>query len=95
MKFGEAVELLKEGNLLIRDGWNGKNMFVFRQVPSEINVEIVPKMTSLPEKVKLEFVKRGLNLKYTNQFAIVKPDNTIDSWVPSVSDTLAEDWLIY
>ena len=26
---------------------------------------------------------------------IVKPDGTIDSWVPSVSDIFAEDWCEY
>jgi len=34
-------------------------------------------------------------LKYRNQFALVNPDNTINGWVPSSSDALADDWKIY
>lgn len=31
MKFGEALEAVKEGKLIARSGWNGKDMFVFRE----------------------------------------------------------------
>lgn len=30
MKFGEALEAVKEGKLIARSGWNGKDMFVFQ-----------------------------------------------------------------
>lgn len=94
MSFGFAIEALKLGKKVARTGWNGKVLFVFMQVQSEINEEIVPKMQSLPQSVKDEFVKRGGNISYSNQMAIVKPDNSINGWAPSVSDVLAEDWLI-
>ena len=94
MTFGEALEALKNGNKVARQGWNGKGMFVFKQVPSNIPASVVPGMTSLPKQVKDEFVKRGSGPNYVNQLAIVKPDNTIDSWVPSVSDLFAEDWVL-
>ena len=29
MKFGEALEELKKGVTVARDGWNGKGMFVY------------------------------------------------------------------
>ena len=32
MNFGQVIELLKEGSIQ-RNGWNGKGMFVFKQVP--------------------------------------------------------------
>lgn len=99
--FGEAVEALKEGKRVSRDGWNGKNLFVFMQVPSIISRDIVPNMQSLPQSVKDEFYIRlnGLAvaegvIKYTDQLALVSPDNTITGWAPSVSDALAEDWII-
>ena len=47
--FGQAIEALKEGKRVARQGWNGKGMFIFQQVPSEINEEIVQKMQSLPQ----------------------------------------------
>lgn len=31
MKFGEALEAVKEGKLIARSGWNGKGMFVFQR----------------------------------------------------------------
>lgn len=94
MTFGHAVEALKLGKRVSREGWNGKDMFVFQQVPSEISIDIVPRMTSLPELVRAEFMRRGQPLRYSNQFALVKPDNSINGWTPSPADTLAEDWTI-
>tara|TARA_R110002020_G_scaffold457122_2_gene673931 strand:+ start:1830 stop:2120 length:291 start_codon:yes stop_codon:yes gene_type:complete len=94
MNFGEAIEALKQGKMISRKGWNGSGMFVFKQVPSPIKAEIVPNMTSLPQEVKDEFLKRKQGPNYQNQMAIVKADGTVDSWVASSSDTFAEDWEI-
>lgn len=94
LKFGEAVEALKQGKRVARTGWNGKGLFIFMQVPSEIDAKIVPGMQSLPQSVKDEFVKRGGNIRYKNQIAMVYPDNTIYGWVASPSDVLEEDWCI-
>jgi hypothetical protein len=98
LTFGQAVEALKQGKRIARQGWNGKGMFVFMQVPSEIAKDIVPKMQSLPQSVKDEFQKRFENssgsIYYSNQLALVNPSNLINGWAPSVSDALAEDWVI-
>ena len=37
MNFGQVIELLKEGRCIQRNGWNGKGLFVFKQVPSTID----------------------------------------------------------
>ena len=101
MNFGEAIALLNAGELLQRGGWNGKGLFVFRQVPAIIGIDIVPKMQSLPPKVKEEFVNRYQNdpilndILYRNQLAIVDQSNNISGWAPSVSDALANDWQLY
>lgn len=99
--FAEAIEAVKEGKMITRSGWNGKGLFVFMQVPSEINKEIVPKMTSLPQAVKDEFQRRFdseseqiSSIYYNNQLALVNPSNLITGWSPSVSDTLAIDWQV-
>lgn len=94
MEFGHAIDALQQGKRVQREGWNGKGLFVFRQVPSEINSDIIPKMQSLPQSVKDEFIRRGGNITYQNQLAIVYPDNSIHGWSPSVSDSLASDWVI-
>lgn len=92
--FGQAIEALKQGKRVSRKGWNGKGMFIFQQVPSEINEDVVPKMQSLPQHVKDEFAKRGGGIRYKNQLAMVYPDNTIYGWVASPSDVLENDWCI-
>lgn len=98
MNFGEAIEALNKGAIIARKGWNGKGLFVFKQVPADISVEIVPKMQSLPDSVKDVFVARqesGLTeLHYRNQMAMVYPDNNIYGWLASPSDVFAEDWYI-
>lgn len=93
--FGQAVDALHQGKMVSREGWNGKDLFVFRQVPSEVPEQIIPKMTSLPEAVKTKVVSRNLPLRYQNQLAIVYPDNNVHGWTPSPSDALANDWCIH
>lgn len=93
--FGQAVEAMKQGKIASREGWNGKGLFVFMQVPSEVPVAIIPKMTSLPAAVKEAVLAREHPLRYRNQFAIVYPDNSVNGWAPSSSDALAADWVIH
>lgn len=101
LSFGNAIEALKQGKRVCRQGWNGKGMFVFMQVPATINKEIVPKMQSLPQTVKDEFQRRFDSedaqvdaIYYDNQLAIVNTSNLVNGWAPSVSDALAEDWIV-
>lgn len=95
MNFGQAIEALKEGKLVYRDGWNRKGMFIMKQIPAEISLDIIPKMQSVQQSAKDVLVTRGTTLKYCNQMLIIKPDGTADSWVPSSSDIFAEDWSTY
>ena len=96
MDFGQALELVVSGRMIAREGWNGKGLFVFRQVPSIISVEIVPKMQSLPDAVKVELGSRGYeSISYSNQLALVDEHNHITGWSPSTSDALADDWFEY
>ena len=93
MNFGEAIKALKEGKCISREGWNGKGMFVFKQVPAEIDNDIIPKMQSVPESAKKILTTRNQEpIFYTNQMVIVHPTGRIDSWAPSSSDIFAEDW---
>ena len=101
--FGEVIKFLTLGYAVTRKGWNGKGLFVFMQVPSQISIDIVPHMQSLPARIKDQFIDRVMTrdkkdefetISYSNQLAIVHPDNTINGWVPSVSDIFANDWII-
>lgn len=96
MNFGQVIELLKEGRCIQRNGWNGKGLFVFKQVPSAIDNSIIDRMQSVPDSAKKILINRNKEpIFYENQMVIVKPDGTIDSWVPIVSDIFAEDWCEY
>ena len=56
LNFGEAIEAVKEGKLISREGWNGKGMFVFMRPSDELSVDmIVNKVKSLPDSVKKFF----------------------------------------
>lgn len=93
LAFGDAVELLKKGHALRRSGWNGKNLFVIKQVPAHIESDIIPKMQSLPQSAK-DLILNGKGfIDYTSQ-CLIYNGNTgrADSWVTSISDVFADDW---
>lgn len=93
--FGTAIKFLEAGGAIRRSGWNGKGLFVVKQVPSHITDDIIPKMQSLPQIAKDILMKReNPHIDYTNQMLIVNPDGRADSWVPSSSDVFANDWEI-
>lgn len=94
--FGTAINLLCMGYCVRRAGWNGKGMFVIKQVPATISADIIPNMTSLPQRAKdLILAKNGL-ICYESQMLIYHSQDggRADSWVPSSSDIFATDWEI-
>lgn len=42
MKFGRAIEALKAGERVAREGWNGKNMWIELQVPDDNSKMTLP-----------------------------------------------------
>lgn len=42
MNFGQALEQLKNGNQVYRQGWNGKGMWLALQVPDEHSKMTLP-----------------------------------------------------
>lgn len=95
MSFGIAIQALKFGLAIRREGWNGKGLFVIKQVPAHIESDIIPKMQSLPQSAKDLILKGKGFVDYTSQ-CLIYNENTgrADSWVPSISDVFAEDWEI-
>lgn len=55
MSFGIAIEALKFGFAIRREGWNEKGLMVFKQVPAHIDSNIIPKMQSLRNQQKTLF----------------------------------------
>lgn len=91
-RFGDAIEVLKQGGTVRRSGWNGKGLMVFKQVPAHIDSDIIPKTQSLPQSAKDLILKSKGFIDYTSQ-CLIYNENTgrADSWVPSISDVFAED----
>ena len=95
VNFGGAIDLLKAGFAVRRKGWNGKGLFVVKQIPAHITGDIIPNMQALPQIAKDILMNReNPHIDYTTQMLIINPDGRADSWVPSVSDVFAEDWEI-
>ena len=96
MDFGLALKELKNGNKVAREGWNGKGMFVVKQIPCKLEGLLINRIQSLPESAKkLLFQQEGVPvLEYTNQMLIINSSGRADSWVPSSSDVFAEDWMV-
>lgn len=95
MSFGIAIQALKFGLAIRRKGWNGKGLFVIKQVPAHIESDVIPKMSSLPQSAKDLILSGKGFIDYTSQ-CLIYNENTgrADSWVPSISDVFAEDWEI-
>lgn len=91
--FGTAVKFLKAGGAVRRAGWNGKEMFVVKQIPAHIAGDTIFNMQSLPRIAKdILMARQNPHIDYANQMLIINPDGRADSWVPSSSDVFANDW---
>jgi len=77
MNFGEALQALKEGKRVRREGWNGKGIFIELQVPDKHS-----KMT--PPYI---FINTN-NLQSYNKAAT----RNLVPWLASQTDMLSEDW---
>lgn len=84
MNFGQALEALKAGAKVARDGWNGKGMFVFLVPGSNFKVNRPPLLGIYPE---------GTEINYRPHIDLKGADGSISTWAPSNSDALAEDWV--
>lgn len=85
MTFGLAIEALKLGQSVARAGWNGKGMFAY----------LVPANAYQAQTgVAKAFFGEGALVPYNAYMALKGVDGTVSTWVPSVNDTLAEDWQI-
>jgi hypothetical protein len=84
LDFGQSINLLKEGKKVRREGWNGKGMFIY-YVPAN-------KYPYTTEVGKLIANENGL-VEYNPYFAIKNVNGTVSTWIPSINDCLALDWI--
>lgn len=96
MTFGEALELVKQGELVTRNSWNGKGMFVFIRPQWIADVSQIENVQSLPRKVK-EWIKHcydgGDEIEFTPYLCMKTADGkVVNGWLASQTDMLSNDW---
>lgn len=80
LTFGEAIEALKEGHRVAREGWNGKGMHIFLEKD----------FTAL-----INLGGRTVQRKYEPVICMWTAQQTTQpGWLASQADILAEDWSI-
>lgn len=80
MKFGEAIELIKKGKRVQREGWNGKKQYI--ELASDISYK-----NANGEIINAEHQAIG-----NKAIAFVGTSGVQIGWLASQADMLAEDW---
>lgn len=86
MNFGTALESIKQGKKVAREGWNGNGMFIFltkgREIPND-------KERSFKhfEEQETVVLRDHIDMKDAQ-------GGYVSGWLASQTDMLAEDWLI-
>lgn len=83
MNFSEALEDIKNGERVAREGWNGKGMFIFLVPGSTFKVNRPPLMGIYPE---------GTEINYHAHIDMKTADGQVVPWLCSQTDMLADDW---
>lgn len=82
MNFGQAIEALKAGKRVARDGWNGKGLWLELQTPDAHS------------KMTLPYIYMNYPSAPASDTA---PSNHINArvpWLASQTDMLGEDWCV-
>lgn len=85
LSFSVALDMLKKGFRMCRQGWNGTGMFVFLVPGSIFAVNRPPLLGIYPE---------GTHVSYHTHIDMKTAQGYIVPWIASQSDLLAEDWVI-
>lgn len=85
MNFGQALETLKQGGKVAREGWNGKGMFLYYVPAASYPAQRNPLGTMVG-------VFPGDMVPYCAYIAMKTAQNNVVPWLASQTDMLAEDW---
>lgn len=83
--FGWAIRQLKAGLKVAREGWNGKDMFLFLVPGSQFQVNRPP---------LLGIYSAGTEISYHAHIDMKTAQGYVVPWLASQSDMLAEDWIV-
>lgn len=92
MTFGDAVEHLKQGHRIAREGWNGKGMFLFLLPAGTVPTKAIHD-PALREVIESEV--GGDSFEALGSIRMFTADKKIlTGWLASQTDILAEDWAL-
>lgn len=83
VSFSTALNHIKAGRKVARQGWNGKGMFIFLVPGSTFEVNRPPLLGIYPE---------GTIVNYCPHIDMKTADNKVVPWLASQTDIMAEDW---
>lgn len=86
MNFGDAVESAKSGKKITRRGWNGKGMYVVYQKGYP---DGIPCNKNTADALH---VREGTVVVVRPYLQMMCADGTLQMWLASQSDILADDW---
>ena len=90
--FGQAIEALKQGKRVARQGWNGKGMFLFLLPAGTVPTKAIHD-PALREVIEQEI--GGETFEALGSIRMFTADKKIlTGWLASQTDMLAEDWVI-
>jgi hypothetical protein len=86
--FSTALDCVKGGQKISRDGWNGRGMYV-------VLMQGYPKgVTANKETQAVHNLKEGEKIEIQPYLVIRNVNGSVSNWVPSINDLLAEDWIV-
>lgn len=90
MNFGQAVQAMKDGKKVAREGWNGSGMFAVYSPGKE---NLLAENFFSPQ-LKKYAEENGGSLTVRPSMMLKTAQNDVAYWAPSGSDALAGDWTI-
>lgn len=88
MDFSDALARLKNGERISRDGWNAAGQYVVYQkgYPDGIAINA--------NTAEATGIAEGTMCQFRPYLMLCTADGTFVPWAPTVSDVLAEDWMV-
>ncbi len=88
LTFGDALEALKKGKKVCREGWNGKGMFLYYVPANKYPVERGAKNSPVKGLFKDDLIPYGAYI------AMKTAQDNVIPWLASQTDMLSEDWCV-
>jgi hypothetical protein len=92
LNFGQAIEALKSGKRVAREGWNGKKMFLFLLPAGTVPTKAIhdPALRQV-----IEEQVNGDTFEALGSIRMFTADKKIlTGWLASQTDMLSEDWTV-